>query len=36
MHMYYKINIKIAPKIFSVITPTSGSSQFVPVKVMNY
>ena len=33
---YYKNNIKIAPTCFGVITPSSGISQFVPAKVMNY
>ena len=33
---YYKITIKSALTSFSVITPHSRSSQFMPAEVMNY
>jgi len=34
--MSYKINIKIAPTCFGVLTPFGGSLKVVPSKVMNY
>ena len=34
--IFYKITIKIAATCFGVITSSSGSSQFVTAKVMNY